>query len=98
MTLVMTRSCLMHRAISRHDINSCMFLYQLLDQVKELVAQYATKKAADLDALDKTLESKTFLVGQSLTLADLATFAAVAESLVGRDRWSLLLILGCPFA
>ncbi|KAK2076922.1 hypothetical protein QBZ16_005150 [Prototheca wickerhamii] len=59
--------------------------------VKEFVAQYATTKAADLDALDKTLESKTFLVGQSLSLADLAAFAAVAESLVGRDGWSLLM-------
>ena len=74
-----------------------MFLYQLLDQVKELVAQYATTKAADLHAIDKTLESKTFLVGQSLTLADLAAFAAVAESLVGCDGWSLLNV-GCPVA
>lgn len=74
-----------------------MIVFSFLGQVKELVAQYATSGGTDFETLDKALESKTFLVGQSLSLADLAAFAAVAESLVGRDGWSLLNV-GCPVA
>lgn len=78
--------------VSDHPVTFC----SLCTQVEVYVSKFGdlpAVTATDLVDLDAQLLTKTFLAGNTLTLADLVTYAAVAPSLVSLwQRASLWLV------